>query len=195
MTGRNSTKDGTMHLLASLRIRVSIVMLTTVVYAVSAALADAVYGSMYTRPPGFWYMLSAFPVFGMLLADLAACWAIYRLRFATLEVGSMLVLLAVLAAIRLSLAIPMSGHALLLAYFIVRRVLVRLPPNRLHWVELGIAAVLYIVIIYLKVFCLDDLLTPATGTGAGLALAVVSWVLLRWRGAVTDPASPVSRSP
>ena len=180
--------DRTTHLLASLPMRFGIIVLTMAIYAVSAALTDAAYGTAYLAPPDFWYMLSAFPVFGMLLADLAACWGIYRLRFATLELGSMVVLLAVLATIRLSLVIPMSGHVLLLAYFILRRVLVPTPPNRLRWIELGIAVTLYLVIVYLKVFLWGDLLTPAMGTGVGFVLAAVSWGLLRrWRGRSMSP--------
>jgi hypothetical protein len=186
--------DRTTRLLTGLPMRVSIIVLTTVVYALSAVLADVLYGSDYAVPPNFWYMVSAFPVFGMLLADLAACWGIYRLRFATWELGTMVVLLAVLATVRLSLVFPVSGHVLLLAYLVLRRVLVRFLPNRLRWTELGIAAILYIVVVYLKVFCWGDLLTPAAGTGVGLLLAAISWGLLRWRGRLPGPDAVGARS-
>lgn len=173
------------HPLANLPIRVGIILLTTAIYAASAGLRGAMYVVRGSTPTllvtSFWYMLAAFPVFGMLLADLAACWGTYRFRFPTLELGGMLGLLVVLSTARLGLAIPLSGHALLFAYVSLRRALVGQPPNRLRWIELAVAAVLYLATTYLKVFCWSDPLTAAVGTAVGLVLAVVSWSVLRWR--------------
>src|SRR5262249_6391355 len=63
----------------------------------------------------FLYMLSAFPFFGVLIADAISAVAHKRL----LTTFGPIAACSVLALLRLAIGIPVSGHALLLGYFVV----------------------------------------------------------------------------
>jgi hypothetical protein len=75
----------------------------------------------------FWYMLLAFPVLGMLVADLFDLWRARGLSLPTVELGLQIALIVALSSLRLGVRIPLSGHALLadgriassIAYFFV----------------------------------------------------------------------------
>jgi len=69
-----------------------------------------------------WYMLAAFPVLGMLLADvldaLLAC-GLFAKR--TVVLGASAALLVVVSNLRLGIRLPISGHVLLMTYFLALR--------------------------------------------------------------------------
>jgi hypothetical protein len=134
----------------------------------------------------FWYMLLAFPVLGMLVADLVDLWRLRGLDRASAELAFTIVLILVLSSLRLGARIPLSGHALLTAYFIARRLLFRaLPPRQSRW-EIAAAVGALAVIAYPKLFWWRDPLTLVAGTAAGALLAGVSRLLVRNPGMRRD---------
>lgn len=135
-----------------------------------------------TPLPGFvptWYMLSAFPILGMLVAD----WMTLVLRrgrvVLILELGAQIGLLVALSGLRIATAAPLSGHTLLFGYFLVRRALVPFPDKRTRKVELGIALVLFSVISYVKLVWWQDVETLVGGVLFGTGLAGTSYAF--WR--------------
>lgn len=125
------------------------------------------------------YQLSAYPVLGMLLADLLALLAVHGLALPSVELAGQIGVLILAAFLRLGWAIPLSGHALLFAYLVLRRLLVRFPRQPLFWAEFAMAAGLYLVVGYLKVFLWSDALTFATGSAAAVPLAAISFAVSR----------------
>lgn len=69
-----------------------------------------------------WYMLAAFPVLGMLFADvLDAALAVGVFAKRTVVLGASVALLVVVSNLRLGIRLPISGHVLLMAYFLTLR--------------------------------------------------------------------------
>jgi hypothetical protein len=69
-----------------------------------------------------WYMLAAFPVLGMLLADvLDAALSAGLFAKRTVVLGASVALLVVVSNLRLGIRLPISGHVLLMAYFLTLR--------------------------------------------------------------------------
>jgi hypothetical protein len=124
----------------------------------------------------FWYMLLAFPVLGLLLADLLD---LYRLRGAsapTLELALQIGLIVVLSSARLGARIPLSGHSLLASYFILRRLLLRSRPRSQSPLEVWLACGALAAIAYPKLAWWRDPVTLFTGIAVGALLAGFS----RW---------------
>ncbi len=129
----------------------------------------------------YWYMLAAFPFLGMLVADWVSL-LIQGRPLLVLELGFQIGLLITLSSLRLATAIPLSGHILLFAYFIVRRVLVPFPQRDLRKVECGLAILVFGVASYVKLFWWSDPETLAAGSLLGTILACASygiWVYSR----------------
>lgn len=99
----------------------------------------------------FWYMLSAFPVFGMLVADLISLVAQYGLASKTVELGFQIGILVFVSNARLALRLPISGHSLLFAYFILRRLFIPIPFHGLARLECVVAVFLFAVTSYVKI--------------------------------------------
>src|SRR5437867_5203047 len=76
------------------------------------------------EPAPFWYMLAAFPVLGLLVADMVDLVLADGLTLNTLELGCQIVVLILLSNLRLGIRLPISGHALLVSYFIFRRLFI-----------------------------------------------------------------------
>src|SRR5262245_18009179 len=73
-----------------------------------------------------WYMLSAFPVLGMVAADVfGQARSAGRFARSTLVLASFAALVVVLANLRLGARLPISGHVLLLSFFLAHRLGVR----------------------------------------------------------------------
>jgi hypothetical protein len=127
-------------------------------------------------------MLLAFPVLGMLVADLVDLWRLRGLDRVSAELALTILLILALSSLRLGARIPLSGHALLTAYFIARRLLFRaLPPRQSRW-ETSVAVAALAAIAYPKLFWWRDPLTLLTGMAAGVLLAGVSRLLVRSSG-------------
>lgn len=127
----------------------------------------------------FWYMLLPFPVFGMLVADFFALLTDRSSLFPAVELGIQLAVLVAISSLRLSFALPVSGHALLFSYFMLRRILVGVPIHGTSGAELAIAAALLGITVYWKLVLWDDPVTLSAGLAIGLALAVGSRLLVR----------------
>jgi hypothetical protein len=138
-----------------------------------------------TPLPGFvpeWYMLTAFPILGMLLADCFILAMQPRRHWAALELAIQIALLFALSSLRLKFGIILSGHTLLFAYFIVRRMGVPFPPRAVRRFDLLAAGALLLLTSYVKVAWWHDLSTLTSGIVIGGLLALVSVFILRaWR--------------
>ena len=127
----------------------------------------------------FWYMLSAFPALGILLADLASLYFRHGFDRRTFELAFQIGLLLSISHIRLSLGIPISGHMLLFAYVIFRRLCINYPPDKtVRWLEFIVVCVLYVITGYVKLVWWTDLITFSTGTIGALGLIGLSQFLL-----------------
>jgi len=122
----------------------------------------------------FWYMLSAFPILGMLVADLVELLLGSGFSVAALELGAQILVLIVLSNLRLGFNLPMSGHALLVSYFVFRRVFIPPDSSLQNRIELGIALVAFVMIAYPKLVWWTDPITLGMGILVGLSLAWVS---------------------
>jgi len=150
----------------------------------------------------FWYMEAAFPILGMLLADLVdeAMAGMFRRR--TLALVSQIALLILVSNMRLDARIPVSGHAALIAFFIWRRIGSRTPANLFGRVEIAAAAAALLVVASVKVFWWHDTVSLVLGMGAGLLIAVPDsgvvrlgrgrHSLTRFEGDAATPANPES---
>jgi hypothetical protein len=125
--------------------------------------------------PG-WYMLSAFPVLGLLAADGLDLATNRRWRHG-LELAVQLGLMVFLSAARLELRIPISGHALLFAAFLLRRAWLREPWVPWRRLELALGVGLLAMVAGVKLLWWRD---PVT-----LGVGVVVAVILTWIGRAT----------
>ncbi|HSK76426.1 MAG TPA: hypothetical protein VLQ45_08190 [Thermoanaerobaculia bacterium] len=124
----------------------------------------------------FWYMLLAFPILGLLVADLFDLYRSEGISRSTVELGVQITLIVLLSSARLSVRLPLSGHSLLVSYFIARRLLLPSFPRGRSRVELWLGLGVMVAIVYPKLFWWSDPVTLLTGMALGAALAVVS----RW---------------
>lgn len=127
-----------------------------------------------------WYMLSAFPILGMLLADWGTLLISRPQLLPIAELGIQLIVLVLVSSLRLDSHIPISGHILLFTYFLLRRFLIRLPIQPLMQIENGIAVALFIVTSYVKLVWWTDIITWAAGIAGGLVLVLASWIVVRY---------------
>lgn len=121
----------------------------------------------------FWYMVLAFPFLGLLLADLLDLYRAEGITLPTLELALQIGLILVLSSARLGLRIPLSGHSLLLSYFILRKLLMR-PLSKRSRFELWLAVGALSAVAYPKLAWWDDPVTLFTGGTAGVLLAAIS---------------------
>lgn len=172
--------------------RIAIILATTVAGGVWLVHKGPVPVIRITTPlpemAPFWYMLLAFPVLGMLLADLFDLWRGCGPCLATMELGFQITLIVALSSARLDSRIPLSGHALLVAYFLFRRLWLRhvlSPQSRLEvWLAVGALA----AVAYPKLAWWDDPVTLLTGIGMAALLAAISGWLGR-QGSFLPPPS------
>jgi hypothetical protein len=176
-------EDPKISLLASPYVRWAIVLITTAFGATWLYHKGPVPIVRVTTPlqeaVPFWYMLSAFPVLGMLAADLAFFFVSYGLERKTVELGFQVGILVLASNLRLVLRLPMSGHSLLFAYFILRRLFIGIPGHSLAKAECVVAMFLYTITSYVKVFWWSDPITVAVGTGIAIGLAAISFCVLK----------------
>lgn len=127
----------------------------------------------------FWYMLSAFPVYGMLAVDLVHLLAVYGFEKSSIELGGQIGVLTAISNLRLALRLPVSGHSLLFAYFILRRLLIPVPEQPAARLECVLAMVLYAATSYVKVARWSDPVTVVAGTAVAAGLIAVSCAVLK----------------
>ncbi len=127
----------------------------------------------------FWYMLSAFPALGLLLADLADLARERRWR-AVLELAAQILVMVALSHSRLELRIPISGHSLLFTCFMIRRAWLPVPAIPWRRLELALGAALLAMVAAVKLLWWGDPVTLAVGVLAGLGFTWVGrWLLGR----------------
>jgi hypothetical protein len=120
-----------------------------------------------------WYMLSAFPVLGMLAADLVERAKRFGLLARdTLLFGGCAALVVAVANLRLGARLPISGHVLLLSYFLVHRLASRpWPPFALG--EFAAALAIFVAVTAIKLLRWRDWTTWSVGLAAGTSLALL----------------------
>lgn len=124
-----------------------------------------------------WYMLSAFPILGMLVADLVLLFLRTGPSLRTLELGFQIALLVTLSSMRIATAILLSGHVLLFTYFVVRRALVPFPETDVRRIEFGIGLALFCLISYVKLFWWLDWVTFLVAGVLGTLMACLSFLV------------------
>jgi hypothetical protein len=125
----------------------------------------------------FWYMFLAFPLLGMLVADIRDAWRPAGPHRAWLWLAVRIGLVVGISNLRLGVFLPISGHALLAAFLVTLRLRERpwdpghRSPRRA--MEATVAAGILLVIAYVKLAWWTDPITLGCGVvlGAGLALA------------------------
>ncbi len=126
----------------------------------------------------FPYMLSAFPVLGLLVAD-GASLALERRWRHSVELCAQIAIMVLLAHFRLELRIPISGHALLFTAFALRRHWLPEPPSPVRHLEAGLGWALLAVVAGIKLLWWHDPTTLAVGVVTGVGL---TWAGRRWLG-------------
>jgi hypothetical protein len=130
----------------------------------------------------FWYMLLAFPILGLLMADLPDLYRSEGFSRLTMELAFQIIWIVLLSSARLSVRLPLSGHILLVSYFVARRFLLPSLPSGLSRAELWLGLGALAAIAYPKLFWWNDPVTLLTGMALGAALAVVSrWIAQPWQ--------------
>ena len=127
-----------------------------------------------------WYMLSAFPILGMLFADWVTLLIHQRQKLPIAELGIQLMILVLVSGLRLDSHIPISGHILLFTYFLLRRFIIQLPIQPLMQIENGVAVALFSITSYVKLVWWTDVITWGAGIVGGVVLVVASWIVLRY---------------
>jgi hypothetical protein len=157
-------------------LRIGIVALTTAVGAVWLWHEGPIPVIIVTTPSAefapYWYMLSAFPVLGILLADLNELWHIERERRTVFAFASEIALLVLLSNARLAARIPISGHTLVMSYCLLRNPLPQ-EIDQLKRYEFGLILLMLLMVCYLKLAWWHDPITLLTGVAAGTLLAMI----------------------
>ena len=109
--------------------------------------------------PSFFYMVMAFPFYGVLIGSAAFTWLRGSGRLAV-----QLFALGVLAAARLATGVPISGHVVLQVFF----VLWAYERHDRWWLAVGLLGLGYLG--YTKLYAWRDVVTPATATLAGVLI-------------------------
>ncbi len=128
----------------------------------------------------FWYMILAFPILGMLVSDLMGSLFAPKLQTQSIELLLQLIIITLVSSVRLSLLVPLSGHTLLLGYFILRRILIGYRISNINKTELLLAFIILLVVSYFKLMRWSDHLTYFAGLGSGAVLALISFLFWRY---------------
>jgi hypothetical protein len=161
-----------------------------------------------------WYLLAAFPVLGMLVADVldaalerGGIRGLFAKR--TVVLGASVALLVVVSNLRLGIRLPISGHVLLMTYFLGLRASARRigidpvarPAVVERRIELGVVLALFAAVTAIKLLHWKDWETFGLGVAGGVGLAtIVAYFLKTPRtppatSAVTSRSTDGSESP
>ena len=144
----------------------------------------------------FWYMLSPFPILGMLVAELVGIIATSGVHRRAIELACALAVLVLVSHFRLAIRLPLSGHSFLLSYFICRRALLSHPRLRSHRTELWIAGGMFLAMSYVKLTWWTDPITLSVGAITGAALFWLSRIAISGRtGTQTMESAQPARRP
>jgi hypothetical protein len=119
-----------------------------------------------------WYILSAFPVLGMLVAEGFAL--AHRQRWAAaLVLAAQIAVMVILSSGRLIILLPISGHVLLFAFFLTRRSRARRWTSNSDLIELATAASFGLATGFIKLVWWSDPITLILGLGTGVGLSLL----------------------
>lgn len=121
----------------------------------------------------FWYMFSAFPVLGILVADFLLMFKSDQRRRNALIFGVEIGLIIFLSNARLSIRLPYSGHTLLMSYCLVRRQFDSAESKSLYVAETTLTSCFLLMVSTWKLVFWTDPITLFAGVflGAGIAVA------------------------
>ncbi|UCC80907.1 MAG: hypothetical protein JSW64_05990 [Candidatus Zixiibacteriota bacterium] len=125
----------------------------------------------------FWYMVTAFPVLGMLLANLLSAFRKHGLGRPTILLFLQIFILVVISNVRLSLQIPISGHAFMFAFFIFYRIFGREFKEPFQKAEFAVVIILLLTVGYIKLGWWNDPITLSIGIITGFALATTTLII------------------
>lgn len=125
----------------------------------------------------FWYMISAFPVLGMLVADFLK---LIRKKATpdAIELAVQMVLIVAISNARLGLHLPISGHFLVLSFFMTRR-LQNNETRGSHALEFTYCVLTFSALSYVKLIWWTDPVTLSCGAILGLGMALFGKQMLR----------------
>jgi hypothetical protein len=149
-------------------------------FALGSVPVIRVSSAMDTAVP-FWYMLTAFPILGMLVADVFVFRVSHKDNLFWVELSCQIALLVLLSYLRLALKLPISGHSLLFSYFILRRTIIKIPGHRTRRIELSIAVIFFLIMAYVKLLWWSDYVTPILGIGIAAVMMFISYIAVAKR--------------
>jgi len=117
----------------------------------------------------------------MLISDFFKLVGLRTSKLPAVELALQITFLLLLANTRLTKAIPISGHAMLFTYFILRRLTVERKSGLIPAIDLSIAILFSLLTIYMKLIVWDDPMTLAYGIITGIALGMISLSLYRYK--------------
>jgi hypothetical protein len=171
------------HIYCSACLRIFIIIALTAIGAIWLWISKPIPVIRGTEPLPIivpsWYMLMAFPVLGMLIGDFIELAGLRISKLPAVELALQMTFLVLLANTRITRAIPISGHALLFTYFILRRLMVVKRMGIISIIELSIVIIFSLLTLYMKLFVWDDLMTLAYGIITGIALGTISVLFYR----------------
>ena len=134
----------------------------------------------------YWYMLAAFPVLGMLIADLVKLLATERRGSRSAALVFQLTVLILVSVFRLSLRLPISGHTLLYSAYFTGEARKLKAAQTMAPLENLLATILFLATSFVKLYVWQDLLTWVVGVLAGIALVLSSNWIVQSIGRSTD---------
>jgi hypothetical protein len=121
----------------------------------------------------FWYMLSAFPFLGMLLADLLDLYRDTGFSKRTIELACTTIVIVVLSNLRLGIRLPISGHSLVVSYLLFRRLFMQQSNNEISRIEILLAIFVLAILTYIKLSWWTDPITLGSGVILALSFALI----------------------
>ena len=127
----------------------------------------------------FWYMISAFPFLGLLIADLLDLYRDNGFSKRTLELACTLVVIVVLSNLRLGIRLPISGHSLVVSYFLFRRFFVDRNNNPISRIEILVGIFVLTMLAYIKLSWWTDPITLGFGCIFGFIFALIEKITIK----------------
>jgi hypothetical protein len=121
----------------------------------------------------FLYMLSAFPVLGMCIADLFELYRDRGLTSPTVSLGLQILLILLISSGRLGMKLPISGHTLLVSFLIARRLLSNEAISIGSRLEVAVASGILGILTYIKLAWWTDPITLVSGCLLGFLIAAL----------------------
>jgi hypothetical protein len=140
------------------------------------------------EPVPYWYSVSAFPLLGIVVADALDAASRNRRSRETVELCAAILLLVALSNLRLGIRVPLSGHAMVAAYVIARRLMVPAQRSVSRVAELLFAIAVFAAIAYVKLVWWGDPTTLLVGATLGIVMAVLGPQVVGRSARLTRPA-------